>query len=167
MMLEKLIAPALAALVLAGPAAAQSSYVPAEQAVAAFADICLDTAPSFIEAESRMARHGLTNRRETGTVFHSSGTLSAKIHSQISPDGVPYGRCSLVMEDPDFEKAVRLLDAELARRGLTALNGPVPTDPGGAIYISRQEGPGGRRLIGIMRDDPTQPFTLLAYDVIQ
>jgi len=109
-----LLAAGLAAPAALGTAEAETetperTIVPVAKVFAAFAQICLDTAPDFAGADARLAEHGMTRTAPTGTVYHPSGTVSVKIHTMDGAGG-QRRRCSVVYEDPDREAALVEID---------------------------------------------------------
>lgn len=56
-----------------------SQPVQVSRAVSVFNDVCGASLPNFNRAPQRMARHGLTNRAATGTVFSPKENMSVKV----------------------------------------------------------------------------------------
>ncbi len=107
-------AAALVAAVLAASPAAAQDKVPAGEAIAAWKAICLDTAPGFATAEAAALGAGITNVASTGTMYHPSGTLSARIKDFTYGDGTVVRRCSVVFEAPDNAASLAAIEAALA-----------------------------------------------------
>ena len=84
--------------------------VPADAVAKFFVAACIGTAPAFDDAEGRFAKAGL-QQASTGTYYHRSGTLSAKVATLSSNAGRPYKRCSVVYEAPDPAAVSAVLDA--------------------------------------------------------
>ena len=114
----------LMALAMAALAACQPQVGPPEpqgrvtsigDAVKAFEDICLDTAPSFAGAKARYARHGLSRPGRGKIVYDTSGTMSVRVDTVDGPKGQVL-RCSLVYEDPNRYIAVERIDQMIADR---------------------------------------------------
>lgn len=120
-------APALAAPSAPAIPEPDNADVTVAKAALAFEDICLTEAPLFLASEERMARHGLTRAAQTGTRYHASGKMSAKIQSGRRADGVRVRRCSLVYEDPDSASGSFEIAGIVQRLG-TALSGQRSAD---------------------------------------
>ena len=111
--------------------APQLKRVAVVQATQIFSDVCLDTAPDFVAAQSRMKRAGLTDQRKNGTTYDASGTVSAKIQTRSEVGGISVDRCSVVFEDPDTAGALAAATNLMAQSGLS--DGP----PSKALLGSR------------------------------
>lgn len=157
----------LAALVLLGwPSEPHAQdVVSADEAVAAFAEICLDSAPAFDDAEARMAARSLVRQEDTGTFYHATGTLSAKVAEYTTRSGEVYRRCSVVLEDPDGERVLALIDAALAARDYPQpLAGPQKLDDGALLWTTERRIGGGTASVSYFRIRPDMPHSGIAVD---
>ena len=95
---------------------APSSVASVDQAIRAFGDICLDTAPGFADARARFARNGLTERRDDGIIYDGTGSLSVRVDRVETSKGRMM-RCSVVYEDPNRFIARERIDDMVAGVG--------------------------------------------------
>lgn len=123
--MRRLVVSAAAALALAGcveqggvsgGGSSEETPVSAEAAAELFIAACVDQAPRFTESEAVMVRAGL-EPAPTGTLYHPSGTLSAKVQNRPDEDGGRAIRCSVVYEGTNSAAVSTLMRARLVPSG--------------------------------------------------
>ena len=113
-----LLALALALGLLAPSSAAFAQGGLTIQKVAdAFEDVCVRQAPDFRRSRGLMAKHGLTDERSAGTVYHPSGAISIKVQIVRRGETTERLRCSLVYELEDAPAASAAMEQIAIRLG--------------------------------------------------